>query len=275
MGAGRRLLAGPLCGVAVWALALPGAGQTSEPATRPTEWELPADVRAALAATQDLAFNFDQPGFYAVLDFVKHSPRSPGTTQPPLEVTDWRDLLERPGEFRGRPVTVSGVVGRNKAPYALPARPEVGQLWQLELQRSDQPLTCTLILTESAADIPLGATLGVTGYFVMTRSYHGASGRVQQAALIIAPGPTAIERVAPRVAANMLDWRWIVGAIVVALAVTIVLLRWTRGQRHEYATPHARHEAPMNLADELAAWAEREGPAPSVDDEARGERHDH
>jgi len=256
-------------------LAAHAAGQTPTPATLPAEWELPADVRTALGATQDFAFNFDQPGFYAVLDFVKRSPRSPGTTQTPLDVSDWRDLLERPGEFRGRPVTVTGVVGRNKAPYTLPARPELGQLWQLELQRADQPLTCTLILTENAADIPLGAVLRVTGYFVMTRSYHGASGRVQQAALIIAPGPTSIERAAPRVAAGALDWRWLVGAIVVGLVVTIVLLRWTRGQRHEYATPHARHEAPMNLADDLAAWAECEGPESSADDEPRGQRHDH
>ncbi|MEW6249433.1 MAG: hypothetical protein AB1716_02220, partial [Planctomycetota bacterium] len=204
------------------------AGQAT--ASAPAEvWELPADARAALAHIQDGAFNFDQPGFYAVLEFVKRSPQSPGFAQTPIVIADWRDLAERPADFRGRPVTIRGRVGRNKAPYGLHSRPELGLLSQLELRPAGDagwpaegshvagaqppggdnssdanlPLSATLILTEPAADIPLDAVITVTGYFVMLRSYHGppqryggASQRVHQAVLLVAPGPTVIERTA-------------------------------------------------------------------------------
>jgi hypothetical protein len=247
-----------LVGCSAWA----ALGQTSEPATQAAEWELPDAVRVVLAQTQDFAFSFDQPGFYAVLAYVRHSPHSPGFAQRPIVVTDWRDLLERPSDFRGRPVTITGVVGHNKAPYVLESRPELGEVTQLELQRADQPLTCTLILTESAGDIPLNATLTATGYFVMIRDYYGPSKRAQQAALIVAAGPTVVERSAQREAATgLLDWRWIAGAVAAGLVITLVLIwRASVAGRRDYGSLRASHEAPVNLADDLATWAERERP---------------
>ena len=254
MGPGRRLLTA-LVGSALTAGAV---GQTTQPATtQSADWELPAAARAELAHTQDFAFNFDQPGFYAVVAFVKQSARSPGDVQTPLEVHDWRDLLERPNDFRGRPVTIEGVVGRSKSPYTLPSHPELGTLWQLELQRPDEPITCTLILTGSAADIPLDASLTVTGYFVMVRSYYDSSNHVRQAALLVAPGPTTIGSVVPHAPGpGALDWRWLIVAGVVGLLAAFLLLRRSvAAQRREYHALQARHEAPLNLADDLAAWA--------------------
>ena len=246
----------------LFALTAAAIAQTPESTTTSaaSEPELPAEVRAALAVTQDFSFNFDQPGFYAVLEFVKRSPRSPGFVQPPVLVEDWRDLLERPGDFRGRTVTIEGVVGRNRDPYTLESRRDLGQLWQLELRRDDQPLVCTLVLTESAADVPLGASLTATGYFVMIRAYYDAGKRVRHAVLLVAPGPTAISRVAPgRTSAGGLDWRWVAGAVAVGAVVTLVLLRWSAGQRRrDVRTLRASREAPVSLADDLARWAERE-----------------
>ncbi len=226
------------------------------------EEELPDEVRVALARTQDFAFHFDQPGFYAVLEYVKRSPHSPGSVQMPVQVTDWRDLLERPNDFRGRPVTVTGTVGHNKDPYVLESHRELGLVTQIELERGDQPLTCTLIFTEGAADVPLKATLTATGYFVMVRNYYGSSKRVQQAALIVAAGPTTIDRAAPRAAASGLpDWRWIAAAIAAGLVITLLLLwRATVSGRRDYRGLRARQEAPTSLADDLAQWAERENP---------------
>ena len=273
MGPGRRLLTA----LAGSALAASVAGQTTQPATMPgADWEVPADVRAEFAHAQDFAFNFDQPGFYAVVEFVKQRARSPGYLQTPIEVQDWRDLLERPNDFRGRPVTIEGLVGRNKAPYTLESHPELGSLWQLELRRPDEPITCTLILTGSAADIPLNASITVTGYFVLIRSYYDASNRVQQAALLVAPGPTTIGRVVPHVPApGVLDWRWIIVAAVVGLLLTVILLRRSvAARRRDYHTLQARHEAPTSLADDLAAWAGDEPRATAADSTERSRRDD-
>ena len=95
-----------------WVLSLPAvaAAQTSQP----DRWELPESARTALSQIEDRAFHFDQAGFYEVLAFVKRNPQSPGFRQEPVVVGDWRVLLERPSEFRGRPVTVEGVVGRRE-----------------------------------------------------------------------------------------------------------------------------------------------------------------
>lgn len=258
MATGRRLLSTLASG----ALAVAAAGQSTAPVTTQAQvWELPDAARAALAQTQDFAFNFDQPGFYAVLDFVAHSPRSPGFAQSPIEVKDWRELLERPVDFRGWPVTVEGIVGHNKDPYTLPSHPQLGPVGQLELSRTDQPLTCTLILTGNVADIPLGAAVTVTGYFVMIRQYHGPSGRVQQAALLVAPGPTAISKLLPRPAeTGGPDWRWITGALVVGLLITWVLLRRYAGRRPSIGVLRASRAAPLSLANDLAKWADQEPP---------------
>jgi hypothetical protein len=229
--------------------------------------ELPPDVQAALADVADFTLNFDQPGFYAVLRFVAHHPTPPGFAQPALEIDEWATLAERPADLRGRAVTVTGVVGRNKSPYTLNAAPDVGYVWQLELHAADQPLACTLILAEDAGDIPLGATVTVTGYFVMMRRYLDARGVARPAALIVAPGPTTVSRAAPQVGGvRPVDWWWLGGALVVGLVVALVLMRRQgRRGRTDPATLHARKPAPMNLADDLAEWTDNAGAEPPQD----------
>ena len=251
-----------------WAVA--AVGQESMPTTAEARaWELPPNVRAALDQTQDFTFNFDQPGFHAVAETVKRNSRSPGFLQTPIEVTDWRDLLERPGDFRGLVVTVEGVVGRNKTGYTLPSHSELGVLWQLELRRDDQPITCTVIFTENAADVPLNSSIRVTGYFVMIRQYYGPSNRVQQAALVVAPGPTTISHRAGWSAGDDgLDWRWMMAAVVLGLLITVILLRWAGSvRRHSLYTLRSSSSAPVSLADDLAAWSGQEHPRDAEADE--------
>ncbi len=228
------------------------------------ELELPDDVRAALADVRDFAFNFDQPGFYAIARQVDRG-RSPGWKQSPLVVGDWRDLLERPADFRGRPVTIEGRVGRNKDPYTLASAPDLGPVSQLELEGDGQPLTVTAILTEPATDIPVGAAVTLTGYFVMIRQYHGPSGRAHHAALIVAPGPLVVTRTGrPRESHVGPEWVWLISAAVGGLLIVWWLLR-RAARPHMRPELHARHSAPINLSDELASWAS-ELPSPPEPD---------
>lgn len=247
-----------LLGVVAGALGARGQERESTPGESQPADELPAAVRAALDEIQDFTFNFDQPGFYAVVGQVKRNPHAPGFAQPPEFVSDWRALLERPHDFRGRVITLEGLVGRNKTGYGLARAPDLGTIWQLELSHADQPLTCTAILTQDAADVPVGATIRLTGYFVMIRQYHGASQAVHQAALLVGVGPDAILRrgVPPSEAGPETSWLWILAAVAAGLLITFWLLRRAASaKRTGAAALRASRPAPTSLADDLAAWS--------------------
>ena len=271
MGRRWRFLA--LAGVAAVLMAVAAGGQPA-PATRAVEEELPANVLALLGTIEDFTYDFDHPAYYALLEFVRGSSQPPGSVSPPPEVNDWRELIERPADFRGLAITIEGVVGRNKDPYTHPRHPELGQVWQVELSRPDQAATCTVIFTSDASDLPLGATIRLTGYFAKVNRYPTQSAREGLAALLVAPGPSSVSVPAPPTAADGLDWRWMTVAIVAALVVTFLLLR--RARRRTPPDLHelrARRAAPLNLADDLADWAERERPDETRADEEKPRDH--
>jgi hypothetical protein len=236
--------------------------QTTRPAISQPSPELPENVRAALGEIQDFSFDFAYPGFYAVLEHLKTTSASPGHVRPPLEIDDWTVLLERPAEFRGLPVTIEGIVGRNTAwRFEQEEHRQLGTVWQLELWRPDQPIASTLILTGDATDIPLGATIRVTGYFVMIRQYYSQTKQVRQAALLVGRGPTLVSQPVARTGTRS-NSRWIIGLLVAATAallVTWILLRRSVARSRRAAkTLRASHPAPVSLADDLAAWAAEE-----------------
>lgn len=231
--------------------------------------ELPDQVQSALSQMDDFSFSFAQPGFYAVLEYVKRANISPGHARPPVEVEDWQALLERPADFRGQPVTIEGVVGRSSAwQFEHEQYRQLGTVWQLELSRPDQPIAATLIFTNDASDIPLGVTIRATGYFVMIRQYYTASKRIGQAALLVAPGPTLISQQAPRPSARR-DSRNLVGPLVTGTAALVIvwflLRRSVARNRQTIRTLRASGPAPMSLADEFSAWAAREEDRPPPD----------
>ncbi|TWT41185.1 hypothetical protein RAS1_38790 [Phycisphaerae bacterium RAS1] len=211
--------------------------------------------------------NYDQPGFYAVLEFVKRSPQPPGHAQPSARLNDWRVLIDRPNDFRGAVVTLSGKLGRNKSPFLLQRRPDLGEITQLELYSDTQPLACTVICTENVGDLPIDAEVEVTGYFVLARNYKGPGGRVQQAAVIVAPAPISFAR-AQRSLTQRFDWRWLAASVgAAAVVVWVVLRRASRGGRTDIHSLHARTAAPQNLAGDLAAWASDAPPSPRAAEE--------
>lgn len=229
--------------------------------------ELPESVRTELARIEDFSFSFSQPGFYAVLEAVRAARYPPGHESGAEHVADWRALLERPADFRGRAVTIEGVVGRN-APWRRTddPGPQHDPVWQLELARDGQPIACTVVLTADASDVPIGATVTVTGYFVMVRQYYTASHRVAQAALLVGHAPTRISRPAPLGASS--DSRRTLGllaAIGAGLAIAWVALRHAARRRRPEHEIHARHAAPLNLSQDLARWAQ---------EQERGDAHD-
>ncbi|MBN2446210.1 MAG: hypothetical protein JXO22_05775 [Phycisphaerae bacterium] len=245
--------------------------QTAPPSTEPVAesrpaviHELPAEIRASLDEIEDFTPNFDHTGYYKVLAYVIASPEPPGFRYPPIEIDDWKILLDRPSEFRGLPITIEGWVERNTC-YTHPQMPELGQVCQLELSRGRQPIRMTVICTTDASDIPLKAKVRVTGYFVKMRQLKPG----QFAGLIVTPGPKTVERDVPTKASA--PWNWIIGATAVGLVFGWVLLRRAVSVRRPL-DPHmlrARHPASMNLADDLSEWAEDQAPEQAPDDDSR------
>lgn len=231
--------------------------QTTQPAP-----ELPEQVHAELRPVEDFSFSFAQPGFYALLEHLKTTRQSPGHARQPLEIDDWTTLLERPADFRGLPITIEGLVGRNKVwRFQQEQYRHLGTVWQLELWRSDQPIAATLILTDDATDIPVGATLRVTGYFVMIRQYYSEAKRLRHSALLVAHGPTLVSQTVARPRARSTA-NWILGLVITGTAALLViwfLLRRSVGRtRRTTQTLRASTRAPVSLADDLAAWAAEE-----------------
>lgn len=237
-------------------------GQESQPGSASGDpSELPPAVLAELDTLNDFAFDFDRPAFYALLRHVRDSPHPPGHAQDPVVVETWRDFAERPRDFRGVAVTVEGVVGANRG-YELIRHRDFGRLWQLELSGTQpQACACTVICTEPADDVPLGATVRVTGYFVMMRSYVASSQRTQTAALLVAAGPTRVAAGAARreerpPAAAL--WSWLIAPLALGLLLAWILLRRAAAgrRRTDLRELNPRPAAPQSLSDDLARWAE-------------------
>jgi len=255
------------------------AAQTTLPLQSQPAAGLPATVRAALEQTDDFAFSFSQPGFYALLDYLKTAERPPGFAHPPIAIEDWSVLLERPADFRGLPLTIEGRVGRNTAwRFEQPEQRHLGQVWQLELWAANQPIAATVILTQDAGDIAIGSTIRVTGYFVMIRQYYSETKRVRQAALLVAQGPTLISHTVTHAETRPTS-DWILGLVITGTAALLgvwLLVRRSVGRgRSPRSTLHASGPAPQSLADDLAVWAEEEAkrsPGKNDDDEAGARR---
>ncbi len=285
----RRAAGAPPAAVIAWALALaacapaaqppvPATAPASEPASAPAAQaaaELPEAVLAELAQIDDFAFNFDQDGFYALLRFAKTSAFAPGAMQPPLEVRDWDDLLARPRDFRGRPIAIEGTIGRNKAPYVIERVRELGLIGQLEIQAAGQPISCTIVTTEDASDLPVGGQIRIVGYFVMIRQYNTPSGRTAQSALLIAKGPTSLSRDIPAATDSTasLDWRWLLAVAAAAALIWWMIVRSAaRHGRRDIRTLRATRAAPLDLSGDLADWVGRQPPPPDASEIEAGDR---
>lgn len=271
MGTRRRLLIiRPAAALLATALATVAVAQPVD-LLGATPVELPAPVLAELATIEDYAYNFDHPGYYALLEHIAMTPPAADLRERALPIGDWTLLAERPSEYRGQPLTLRGEVWANKAPYIHIGRPELGRVAQLELVSPGAPVKATIICTTDVSDIPLLASVRVTGYFVMMRRYRDAQNREQIAALLVSHGPTVVERLAPPAQRDPPRWIWITAAVVGGLLFGWLLLRRATPShgRPDYSRLHANHAAPQDLSADLSDWAEHQ-PAPADDDAGQG-----
>lgn len=219
-------------------------------------------ARADLARIDDFSFSYAQPGFYGVLECVRRTGVARLDDAEPLAITDWKVLLERAADYRGRAIAVEGIVGRNTAWKPLDERQRsLGTVWELQLHRDDQPLICKCILVGDAGDIPVGARVELAGVFIMIHQYYSESKRLRQAALLVGVGPTSVSHVAPRAAPSTNNSQIAaIFALAAGLALAWFLLRRRMGGTalRDHRKLRAERGAPLTLADDLAAWARQE-----------------
>lgn len=231
---------------------------------RPTR-KLPAGVASELGKLQDFSFSYSQPGFYALIEQIKSSGFST-ERESPLVIDRWTDLLERSADYRGRLITITGVIGRNSPWQLIDERYcDIGPVWELQLRSPQHPILCKCILLGDASDLPLGASVTVTGRFVMIQQYYGESKRLGHAALMIGIGPSVVIQSAsakPTVESNTPSPAFLVtvgGGLLVAF---VIVRRAARPRATPLEAHRSPHPAPFSLADDLARWA-------GTDDHAR------
>lgn len=234
-------------------------GQTSRESTSPPASGPAPDawiVAVDLDEIKDFSFSYAQPGFYALLRRVKRGGLDPAS--PPVEGVRWTDLLERPADFRGALLRVSGVVAGNRRWKHNSAEYEdIGYVSEVHLTQADQPLICKLILTGDASDVPLGAMIDVDGYFVTIQHYYSESKRQCQAAVFVGVGPTTIST-AGAAGQRAVDWTGPIIATTAGFLVAYLILKRTLRGHRPIESLRASKPAPLHLADDLADWVRRE-----------------
>lgn len=229
---------------------------------------LPADLQQALDAVEDHTPSYDSPAFYALLGYVKNATLHFDPDAPPLK--DWQVLIERPASFRGRPVTVEGRVGRNSSyQFERDEYKHLGPVTELQIANPGVPVSCRLVLTNDASDIPLGATVRVTGYFLMAHQHLAPNKRPIHAAVIIAKGPLQVTttRTRPPLMPQP-GWTWLIGALIVGGIVGWIMLRQTAAEnRADLRALQARTPPAENVAEEFREWA---ATAEELANDARG-----
>ncbi len=249
-----------LRGVMLLAVGTACVAVAAPPATTQSGSTLPADLRAAIDEIEDFTPRFDYPGYYRLVEHVRQNAQPPGFSDAPIVIDDWTVLLETPSAYRGLAIEVEGVVGRNKGERSYPAYPDVGSVWRLELRKPGAPLSLTVICTEDVSDLPLESTIRIAGYFLQARTFKDSRGREQYAGLVVAKGPMQVSRVNPVQPRPARAWGIVIAFAGVGLVVGWILLRRAAatGSRRDVHTLRSHYEAPVNLADELADWAEDE-----------------
>lgn len=228
------------------------APTASAAASLPTA--LPPALLTTLQDVRDFSFDFGQPGFYELLRFVKFSSAA-DLSAAGEELENWTPLVERPRDFRGRVVTVTGIVGRNSSWRLVGAPLEaLGSAWQLELRGSRVPYACTVILTQDADDIPLGARVRISGYFCLVRQYRSETNQVCQAPLLVGVGPSRVETIAPVKPRLPTAWfePWSIGGAALTLALAGVVI-WLRRGRLAVSSARGPLEPPQTVANVAAA----------------------
>ncbi len=208
---------------ALWVRAEPPDG----PAGAPAQGEdVLAHARTLLLDVRDNVFSFDDEAFYEFCRYVRH--HAPPVVFP-IEASEpavpWKFMLERPSDYRGRLVTIEGVLqARTAFEVSGPGREGIGTLYQCELSEHGTRSLCAAVTVDDPGDIPIRSRVRATGFFIKVRGYVTNAGDSGAGPLLVARRLELIEP--PSSALPDLFSGWAVGLTEVCVATAALALVW-------------------------------------------------
>lgn len=219
------------------------ASCASPPVSPVQEWAAPVRTEPGATAAREMfdqvvdgTFSFDDEAFYWLCAHARSSAARQELLAAASESsTPIRQLMERPADFRGRPVVVEGVL-RSREEYEIRARPELGRLTQLELSVPGSHAIVTIVCMEQPARMPIGLPVRATGYFLKSRMFRTADGQSGAGVVVVTNGMVSVASTSDRTAerssgVSMASERWVV------LAVAVLLVAWLGLRRRVRQSP--------------------------------------
>jgi hypothetical protein len=186
-----------------------------------------AHAAKLLEDVRDNVFSFDDPAFYWFCRYVasgKADAALAGKESP--ESLPWSMLIERPSDYRGKPVVIEGTLQSARA-FDVTNREGLGRLYQCELSETGTHALCTVICTQEPAEVPLRSRVRVKGYFIKVRAYQTSAGESGAGPLIVARNLHLLTSPAagpPRSGSSTALNRWLIPGI----ALLAILWLWLR-----------------------------------------------
>jgi len=134
-------------------------------------------AEAHLSDVKDGTYGIIESGSLWLLKQARDLPKELFAPDPKDQEVSYRKLMEGPVLYRGKPVTVSGTVGRvSDFPVDMEGLPSVDTMWVIEIfkpVKGQQSWVCTLLVSEDPGDLKLAhSEVRMKGYFYKVRSYE-------------------------------------------------------------------------------------------------------
>ena len=216
-------------------------------ATTPADDSIEHGIRL-LANVRDNVLSFDDPAFYwfcryvtspagkAALEGATGSlPASESTSKHLTDdaITPLKFLLERPNDYRGKPVTIEGTLVA-KWSWSVNNRDVPHPLHQCEIAVAGTRALAAVVTTEPVDQIPIRSRVRAKGYFIKVRAFQTTGGESGFGPLLVARnlapiGTDATTAAFPDGAGSSKQMQmWILGATLIAAVLWLVLRRRAR-----------------------------------------------
>jgi len=157
-------------------------------------------------------------------------------------------LLERPNDYRGKPVTIEGTLVA-KWSWSVDNRDVPNPLNQCEIAVAGTRALAAVVTTESVDAIPIRSRVRARGYFIKVRAFQTTGGEPGAGPLLVARSLTliksngAIAGAGSESTAGKSAQMWILAGTLVAAVAWLMLRRMARKPQSAATTPSFRSTA--------------------------------